>query len=272
MHRVWLILNKASRAVGEDWEATLVAAFEARGCEVAGTTDFPDGDLPSVEQLKGIDTVAVAAGDGTINATATALDDWDGMLLVLPGGTMNLLAKALHDGSTDPQAIIAAVADPPNTRSVPTVDSDDVRAYVGAIVGPAASWVHAREAVRKSAWGKLRRAVRLAYLRSLSHSVRLVAGKRRSRGYRAIFIHPDGDTLSLVKIRADGWQDGVRLGFGYLTGSWENARGVETARTTSVTLAEDTPTFALFDGEPLRLPPAATLSLGTTKLRFITTP
>ncbi len=272
MHRVWLILNKASRAVGEGWEATLVAAFEARGCAVAGTTDFSNDALPTVDQLKGIDTVAVAAGDGTINATASALDDWEGMLLVLPGGTMNLLAKALHDGSVDPQAIIAAVADPPKTRHVPTVDVEGARAYVGAIVGPAASWVHAREAVRKSAWGKLRRAVRLAYLRSLSHSVRLVAGNRRSRSYRAVFIHPDGDALSLVKVRADGWQDGVRLGFGYLTGSWENARGVETARARAVTLAEDRPIFALFDGEPLRLPPRTTLTLGKTRLRFITTP
>ena len=272
MNNVWLILNRASRAVGDDWEAKLQTAFEARGTAVAHVTDFPDDPLPTHSELDAakVDVVAVAAGDGTINAVARALDGWGGALLVLPGGTMNRLAKSLH-GDATAESIIAAVASPPATQPVPTVDSGDERAFVGVIAGPAASWVHAREAVRHGAWGKLRRAVRLAYLRTLSHSIHLRAGRRRSRGYRAVFVHPDGDTLSVVKVRASGWPDGVRLGWSYLTGGWEDARGVETERSSEVAIADDEQSFALFDGEPLRLPPRATLTRGETRLRFVTT-
>ena len=272
MQHIWLILNRASRAVGDDWEAKLVSALEARGASVAGTTDFPHDPLPTPETLTAaqVDVAVIAAGDGTINATARMLDDWPGKLLVLPGGTMNLLAKSLH-GDASPEAIIAVVSDPPASRQLATIESGEHRAVVGAIVGPAASWVHAREAVRKSRWTRLRRAIRLAWLRSLSRSVHLYKGRQRSRGYRAVFIHPDGESLSVVKVRASGWTDGVRLGFTYLTGTWETARGVEVSCAAEIKIAEPRQTFALFDGEPVRLPPYAILRRGQTKLQFVTT-
>ncbi len=272
MKTVWLILNRGSRAVGDDWEDRLVAAFEARGATVAGTTDFPHDALPTPEALDAahVEIAAVAAGDGTINAVARMLDAWRGSLLILPGGTMNLLARKLH-ATLDPATIIAAVADPAATDRLTTVDADDHRAVVGVIIGPGASWVHAREAVRAGRWDRLRRAARFAYLRTLSHAVRVRQGGRRSKKYRAIFVHPADDALSVVKISASGWTDGVRLGFGYLTGTWENARGVETETAHDLMLADERPTFALFDGEPVRLAPDATLRFGQTRLRFVTT-
>lgn len=266
--RVWLILNRASRAVAENWEEKLTAAFAARGWTLAGTTDFPQQKLPHPAYLDDVDVVAVAAGDGTINAAAKRLDDWPGLLLVLPGGTMNLLAKALH-GTVDPLAIIAAVADHPQTRKIPAIASGDHRAFVGAIVGPGASWVHAREAVRHNRWAKLSRAIRFAWLRSFSEAVHLRDGKRRSPGYRAVFVQPKEGTLSVIRVRAAGWRDGVRLGFTYLTGSWENARGIETSTAKAMALEDHRPVFALFDGEPLHLPENAILRPEQTKLRFI---
>lgn len=269
MQRVWLILNRGSRSVGDDWEEKLTQAFGARGTQVAGITDFPNDKLPAIDELDGArtDVVAVAAGDGTINAVARALDEWSGILLVLPGGTMNMLAKALH-GDALPEAIVAAVKNPPDAKPISTVDADGHRAVVGAIVGPGASWVHTREAIRHGRWGHVARAVRLAYTRTLSNSVHVRTGGARSRGYRAIFIHPGDRELSLVKVRASGWQDGVRLGFTYLTGTWEHTRGVETESIGQITLAERRPVSALFDGEPLKLPPRAVLRRGETKLRF----
>lgn len=269
MQRVWLIINRGSRAVGNNWDTKLSSAFEARGTHVAGLTDFPADPLPTTSELDAAktDVVAVAAGDGTINAVAHALDAWSGVLLVLPGGTMNLLAKALH-GDALPEAIVAAVKNPPDAKPISTVDADGHRAVVGAIVGPGASWVHTREAIRHGRWGRLARAVRLAYTRTLSNAVHVRTTGRRSRGYRAIFIHPGDHELSLVKVRASGWRDGVRLGFTYLTGTWEHARGVETEATVQLTLAERRPVSALFDGEPIKLSPRAILRRGETKLRF----
>lgn len=269
MH-VWLILNRASRAVGDDWEDKLVASFTARGWTVSGTTDFPNEKLPEIELLKDVDIVAVASGDGTINAVVQHLDEWPGLFLALPGGTMNLLSKSLH-GPVGPEAIIAAIAEPPKSRSVPTVECGPHRSLVRVIIGPGASWVHAREAVRYNRWARLRRAVRLAWVRSLSRAIHLRDGSRRSPGYRAVFVHPEAGGLSVIRVRAAGWTDGVRLGFTYLAGNWETARGIESARANSVAFVATRPVFALFDGEPLRLPPDAVLRAGETRIRFIAT-
>lgn len=268
--RVWLILNRASRAVAGDWEDKLTTGFRGRGWAIAGTTDFPNQSLPEPQQLGEVDIVAVAAGDGTINAVAKQLDDWPGLLLVLPGGTMNMLAKALH-GSVDPAAIIAAIADEPRTQQIPTIESGVHRAYVGAIIGPGASWVHAREAVRHNRWARLRRAVRFAWLRSLSRAVHLQDGARPSPGYRAVFVRPEDNALSVIRVRAAGWRDGVRLGFTYLAGNWQTARGIKADTADAVALASRRPVFALFDGEPLHLPQDVVLRAGQTRLRFITT-
>ena len=174
-------------------------------------------------------------------------------------------------GDALPEAIVAAVTSPPEAHPLPTVVSGDHRAVVGIIVGPAARWVHAREAVRHGRWHRLMRAIRLASLRTLSQSVRVREGARRSKGYRAIFAHPDGDALAVIRVRAAGWTDGVRLGFTYVTGTWERARGIETNSVAEVTLASERPVFALFDGEPVYLPPDATLRAGKTRLKFVTT-
>jgi diacylglycerol kinase family enzyme len=268
--RVWLLLNRASRAVKDDWEVLLTAAIAARGWTIAGTTDFPNEDAPEQTALADVDMLAVAAGDGTINAIARQLDSWPGMLLVLPGGTMNLLAKALHD-ATDPAAIIAALSESPQARTLSTIECGPDRALVGVIVGPGASWVHAREAVRHGRWARLRRAVQLAWQRSTRRTVHLRNGTARSKGYRAIFIQPAADALSVVSVSASGWADYVRLGLTYAGGQWQNARGIDSTTTTAVALAEYRPTFALFDGEPLHLAPDAVLRAGWTQLKFITT-
>src|SRR5688572_11847913 len=87
------------------WTFTVGAASDAlHGCcgehgfEVARLVRFPDEPLPSPAGLAGagVDCVAVYAGDGTVNTLVTGLYGWDGAVLVLPGGTMNLLAKRLH--------------------------------------------------------------------------------------------------------------------------------------------------------------------------------
>jgi len=275
MKRVWLIFNPASRSVTDKMIAAIDATLAAAGVEVVGRSQFPDDDLPDPAMLGGVDTVIVAAGDGTINATAHRLDDWPGRLLVLPGGTMNMLPKALH-GDADLAAIMAAAVEAP-ARPLPTVESAATgqgggnRALVAALIGPAASWVHAREAVRKGRWHRMRRVVTLAYSKSLGQSVRVIEHGKRSNKYRAIFVAPEGGRLRVIKVSARGWRDGAALGWHWLRGDVTAARGATSELTDKLTLASTTPSFALFDGEPGHLPVGATLTPGTTRLQFVST-
>ena len=127
----------------------LEAVFEERGLILAGRTRFPDDAIPDAAALAvaNVDTVVLFAGDGTINAALCALADWDGAFLILPGGTMNMLAKMLH-GDADPAAIVHAAHHASRRVALPYVEAGPHRAFVGLIVGPAAHWGRAREAAR----------------------------------------------------------------------------------------------------------------------------
>ncbi|MFM9977754.1 MAG: diacylglycerol/lipid kinase family protein [Sphingomonadaceae bacterium] len=269
MKHVHLIYNPASGSVGTGTVDAITAAVAAADGRIDAVTCFPDDALPTVADLEGIDTVIVAAGDGTINTAAKALDDWPGRMLVLPGGTMNLLPKLLH-ASTDSAAILPKVRDA-DARPLATVSAGEQRALVGALIGPAAIWVHAREAVRKGRWHRLRRAIGLAWTKSFGHSVRVIENGKRSRSYRAIYIAPEADRLRVVKVTARGWRDGVAIGWYWLRGNVVAAEGVTEEMLDSLTLASSRPTFALFDGEPSHLPIGTVIAPGTTRLAFVTT-
>lgn len=269
MKHVRLIYNPASGSVGTGTVDAIKAAVETAGGRIDALTCFPDEPLPTIAELDGIDTVIVAAGDGTINAAAEALDDWPGRMLVLPGGTMNMLPKLLHD-STDSAAILTKVREA-DARPLATVNAGEHRALVGALIGPAAIWVHAREAVRKGRWHRLRRAVGLAWTRSFGHSVRVIENGKRSQGYRAIYVAPEGEQLRVVKVTTRGWRDGVTIGWHWLRGNVVAADGVSEEMLDSLTLASSNPIFALFDGEPGHLPVGTVITPGETRLAFVTT-
>lgn len=149
MERLWLVTNYASGSAGEEECAAVEAIFAERGMALAGRTVFPGEPLPGATALAaaGVDTLVLFAGDGTINAALCALSGWGGAVLILPGGTMNMLARRLH-GAADPHAIVHAAHREPRRTRLPYVEAGPHRAFVALILGPAATWAHAREMVR----------------------------------------------------------------------------------------------------------------------------
>lgn len=150
MDTLWLITNPHSGSATSEKCAAIEAVCEERGLSWAGRTRFPDEPLPAPDQLAEADTAVLFAGDGTINAAVRRLEGWEGDVLILPGGTMNMLAKRLH-ASMDPHEIIHAAHETPRTTRLPYAQAGDARAFVGLIAGPVTAWAEAREAVREGA-------------------------------------------------------------------------------------------------------------------------
>ena len=147
---LWLIVNDASGSNSSAALKDLQAHLADAGFEVMRTIRFPAEDLPRPADLEkaDIDLIAIFTGDGTLNAAITALKGWGGAVLPLPGGTMNLLSKRLHAGSTVPE-ILARAADGTVTRFRPTVVSTSQgNALVDLLAGPGTSWGTVREAMR----------------------------------------------------------------------------------------------------------------------------
>jgi diacylglycerol kinase family enzyme len=269
MKRLWLVLNTHSGSTS----AAIVAEFEGvcGAYDIVGRTDFPAEPLPDAAALDaaGADTLVVFGGDGTINAATCKVDDWSGVALILPGGTMNGLARALH-GPAAWRDILDRAADAP-TETVPVAICGEHRAMVGVIMGPAASWFHAREYVRSGAWSKLLRALRFAARKTFARTIRVVGDGPHAGRHRAVIVTPDADGLEIASVSTASWFAAARLGVEWLVGDWRRGHDVHFSHAASVTVASSRKITALFDGEPTNLPSPATVAHAMTRLRFIAT-
>jgi len=269
MKRLWLVHNAASGSTS----AAIVAEFETACAhlELVGRSEFPADPLPDAAALDaaGADTLVVFAGDGTINAATCKVDDWNGACLILPGGTMNGLSKALH-GDIPWTDILARASSAP-TETVPIATCGEHRAMVGVIAGPASSWFHAREYVRAGAWSKVVRALRYAARKTFARTIRVVGEGAHAGRHRAVIVTPRDGELDISSISTASWLAAGKLGVSWLLGDWRADRDVTVTHAQSVTLTSSRPVSSLWDGESHKLPSPATITSGRTRLRFIAT-
>lgn len=268
MQRVWFVYNAASGSASRHMEA-VVAALEAHA-HVVGRTDFPGGSLPTIDALRqaGANMIVVLAGDGTINAVACRYAAWDGALLVLAGGTMNLLARTLHGDDAPATVVERALAAPMRLRALPIVQAGDHCAFVGLILGPATSLNRVREALRAGNAARAWRALRHAWLRIRRRRIRF----HELPGYaQAVFVRPDGGTMTVAAVEARDWRMVGELGWDWITGDWIGARAVTQVKRDRLTLAGRRPARALFDGEATLLPPGTVIGLGRSRTMFVAT-
>ncbi|UYH54570.1 acylglycerol kinase family protein [Qipengyuania sp. SS22] len=147
----WLIVNSRS---GSNSEAALVAlerSLAAYAMPTAETIAFPAEELPTRTVLESADVarLIVFTGDGTLNAVIEAVAGWSGEVLVLPGGTMNLLSARLHGPDTDYDAILERIARGAFRPVRPKMACCSAgRAHAGVLVGPGTAWAEVREAMR----------------------------------------------------------------------------------------------------------------------------
>ena len=272
MEKLWFITNPNSGTATRAKCEALEAVFEESGLKLAGRTEFPEQTLPKPEDLDKakVDTVVLFAGDGTINAALSALEKWEGAFLILPGGTMNLLAKALHS-ETDPHKILHAAHKCDRRVALPYVIAGKHRAFVGLILGPAASWFRAREAVRDGKVKRLFAAVRGALRKTFGERGIRIQGAGLSDEYQAVFVTPDLHGLEVAAVDARDWGSIVQLGWDWLTGDWVAAHAVTEGWTQELRVHGRKPVMALFDGEPVTLEPHEKIRVGKSLETFIST-
>lgn len=145
----WLCVNAASGSNNDAAIRAVTEAFAAAGSPPRRVIDIAEGGPPEPRELVegGVDRLAIFAGDGTTNAVATALEGWNGQVLVLPGGTANLLARALH-GERDAAAIIHDLSRLRPLRRA-CIRTSQGTALIEVLAGPGATWSDVREGLRE---------------------------------------------------------------------------------------------------------------------------
>lgn len=249
---LWLVVNSAS---GSNTEAAVRAVRESlagAGADPACIIDAADG-LPGRAELEraGLRRLAVFAGDGTVSTLATTIEGWSGALLVLPGGTANLLSQALH-GERDAEAIAASLPRLPTIRRS-CIRSPGLTALVEALIGPGATWSDVREELREGGMGQVAGAAVAAIRETTSGPmVGLVdPAVGRLDGYAGIRLEPAGPGMVVEGYGADTIGDFLRHGLALLRrdfrqGPHEELGCHQTVRCRSL---GDAPLPLMIDGE-----------------------
>ena len=217
---LWLVANSASGSNDDKALAELVERLSSAGHAPARVIDCSSEALPGRAELEraGVATLAVFTGDGTISALLPPLEGWDGHVLVLPGGTTNLLAKMLHD-PCDLAVIVAAFAEGqarPERRSC--VRWSGHTAMCEVLAGPGAKWSDVREGMRERDLGAVTSTALDAVKGSAGGAtVQLVAPPLgHEQGYAGVRIVPHQSGLAVSGYRADGVADYLKQGLALL--------------------------------------------------------
>jgi diacylglycerol kinase family enzyme len=160
LRRIVVVANEHSGSVGPGAAAQARAIAEALGFEVKADAVAPHelrAQLSAAIATRP-DLLVVIAGDGTANMAATLCGPDGPLLATLPGGTMNMLPRALY-GARDWKTALTAILKDGAVMPVAGGEIEGHAFHVAAILGNPALWARSREAMRD---GRLREALERA--------------------------------------------------------------------------------------------------------------
>ncbi|SFG23022.1 Diacylglycerol kinase catalytic domain-containing protein [Novosphingobium sp. CF614] len=254
--RVWLVCNAASGGNDEEAVAGVRTALVDAGFTIDRTIRFPDEPAPRPDELQaaGVGLLAVFGGDGTVHAAVAAASGWSGAVLVLPGGTMNMLAKRLHGDVPAPEIVARLAGGPPRRVRPAVIRSRHGMGLTGVLAGPGAVWNDVREAMRAADILEFVATARqaISYSASGPKVVCEHIDGGREEGYAAITVTPHDDGLEANGYYAESLGDYAGQGIALLNRNFRDGPHDELGRHGQVRLVcpEGERMGLLIDGEP----------------------
>ena len=150
------VINSLAGSVGSNGAQRLKIALRKVGLERADICELDRQD--SAAQFRGIeresaDLVIIWGGDGTHRSALEALGRQSSKLLLLPGGTMNLLPKWLH-GDRPWGVVLSSVLASPTPRIIPAGKVGEHLFFCAFLAGIPAKFAEAREDFRRGDFGR----------------------------------------------------------------------------------------------------------------------
>lgn len=266
-----LLCNSQSGSHDPAIHDAIVEACRAAGTPLVATFALPHDKIPDAAALRAqdIDLLLVWTGDGTINAAASGAAGWDGALLPLPGGTLNLLSKALHGDRPAPGILTDALGGKGRRRTIPVIRGKDGDAFITIVAGPATRWAEVRETMRQDGLLEAAGAAPDALDEMLNAPGVRVAG--HGQAYPAIILTPTEAGVRADGILTEGTADMLRHGLAWLGGDFRDGPSEEIASGETIILESEAPISLEYDGELRETPSPARFALGTSTVDFIAT-
>ena len=250
-----ILFNEKAGSVSAGDGEKLIDAVKAAGIEQFAILGPEEMSAQLFARAAEFDIVIVLGGDGTARAAAELMPRDGPPLMLLPGGTLNVLPRALYGELAWPEALTAAL-ERGIVRRLPAGKADGVPFFVGALFGSPAILARAREAVREghfvAAFNRLRHYMK----RSFSHRLRAGCDGKRLRKTEAVgvlcgaFTGQVSEGLEWVRFDAQKTFDLARLSFKALSQSWREDKSVEISACTRGQIYSPGVIPATLDGEP----------------------
>lgn len=273
----WLVANSASGSNDEGALDRLTEQLGAAGLAPARVIDVSSDDLPTRALLEAdnVDLLVVFTGDGTVGAALPPLEGWRGKVLVLPGGTTNLLAKMLHE-PCETEAIIAAVgAGGGRVIRHPCIRFGNATALCEVLAGPGAKWSDVREGLREGNISAVASTAVEAAKDSTAGTMVHVTSPDTGHddGYAGVRLVPQDAGMEVSGYRTEGFGDVLKQGVALLKRNFREGPHDELGSHPEVECAsEDGQQIELMiDGERSDGPSPMRFSLATLELDLLAT-
>lgn len=275
--RAWLIVNAASGSNTPAAVTELVACIEGHGLAVDRTIAFPDAELPMPALLAaaGDPLVMIYTGDGTLNAALGKLAGWKGAVLVLPGGTMNLLSKRLHGDFPSSEIVSLVAAGGAVRRRVKRIIGPCGDAYAGLLAGPGTHWGTVREAMREGDIAAVASSAAEALAKSTGETtVRLARpALGNPEGYPLIDLTPGEHGIQVRGYHAGNLAELAQQGWALLRRRFREGPHDRLGVVEEITLEniDGTPVELLLDGEACEPVPRVTFRVAESEVDLLAT-
>lgn len=273
--RVTMLVNPLSGSVGPGAAREAEAILARYACESSVVTLEPgrfEAQITAALEARP-DVLFVLAGDGTAGSIASRAGPDGPLVAPLPGGTMNMLPKALYGTADWRTALKVALEEgaPQGVAGGEVSDGETTQAfYCAAIFGSPALWAPAREAIRLGklslAWAYARRALKRAFTGQMRFAL---DGRPARRAEALVLISPmisramEEDTgLEAAAMNPADAGEAFRLAAHAVLDDWRQDPAVTTRATQRVEMRARSRIPAVIDGEPMLLRHEA-------KVRFI---
>jgi len=257
------VLNTGSGSCDPSAAQRMSDIFSDAGLSHAEVVSVPPAQIESALKRAAAlaQVMVVLGGDGTIRAAATHCSEASRLLIPLPGGTMNMLPRALYGSRSWPDAL-ADTLSAPSIRDISGGRAGAEPFFCAAVIGAPSLWADAREALRRlDVMVAMKRAI-TAIRRHSDEPLEYrfdngVSGKAEAIAVICPLVsrvmNHDEPSLEAAAIEPVVASTLFRLAFHAVFDDWRNDPAISLARVTSVEARGHGRVPVILDGERVRM-------------------